>query len=194
LLRKGEEILVLAARDKKIALIVPGDPLSATTHLAIVGLAKEHDVSVEIIHNASILTAVAETGLSIYKFGRVATLPFSLGDDVHTSPYEQMMSNMQAGLHTLVLFDLDPQEKRFMTVKEAIGILRKSEQQKQTGLLSEDKLIIACAALGTPEKLIIVGTPTDLERMEINPVPRCLVIPGEMAHYEKEALEVLKRA
>ncbi|SVC26286.1 uncharacterized protein METZ01_LOCUS279140, partial [marine metagenome] len=67
--RKGVEEEKLFLKDNA-ALLVYGDPLSATTHLEILQEAKNKNIKVEIIHAPSIMTTIAETGLQLYKFGK----------------------------------------------------------------------------------------------------------------------------
>jgi len=49
--------------------------LTATTHISLIEEAKRCGVKYKIIYNASILDAVAETGLQLYKFGKVTSMP-----------------------------------------------------------------------------------------------------------------------
>ena len=67
------ELLIKEAKDNTIALLVPGDPLSATTHFELIALARQNNIKCEIVHAPSIYTAIAETGLQLYKFGRSTT-------------------------------------------------------------------------------------------------------------------------
>ncbi len=187
----AEATLILPAKDKEIVLLVPGDPLSATTHIALLTEAKKHSIPVKVLHNASILTAIAETGLSLYKFGRTVTLPFPREGTNIDSPYEQMALNASIGLHTLVLLDLSPDEDRFMTVKEAIQLLKESENRLEKSVFTDDAIIIAAAALGTGKQIIASGTPAQLEKQNIEAFPRCLIIPGTLSHHEEECLDVI---
>lgn len=191
---KAEELLIRPAKNKDIVLLIPGDPLAATTHFSLLSRARELGVAVRVLHNASALTAVAETGLSLYKFGRVVSLPFQREGTVIDSPYCQLAANRQAGMHTLVLLDLEPPEQpgsptgRFMAIPEAIGLLRASEKRLRKGCFTEDSLMIAAAALGTAKQVIVAGKPAGLEKQEIAAFPACLIIPGELSHHEEEAL------
>ena len=63
------------AKMKDVALLVPGDPLSATTHVSLIKECKTLSIKYEMIHASSIFTAVAETGLSLYKFGSTCSIP-----------------------------------------------------------------------------------------------------------------------
>ncbi|MFB6295000.1 MAG: diphthine synthase, partial [Candidatus Nanohaloarchaea archaeon] len=73
--------------------------------------ARRRGFDVEVVHAPSILTAVAQTGLSLYKFGRTTTLTIQNGA-VPGSVFDAVRENQAAGLHTLVLLDIG------MTVNE----------------------------------------------------------------------------
>jgi len=64
------------AKTQDIAIFVGGDPLVATTHSALILEARKRGIKTEVIHNSSIFSAIAETGLHIYKFGSCVTIPF----------------------------------------------------------------------------------------------------------------------
>ena len=113
------------------AFLVIGDPFSATTHLDLVQRANEEKIKVEIIHNASILTAVGITGLELYKFGRVASIPFN-NKEVKT-PVDILNQNQKANLHTLFLLDLNPKDNIYLTLKDAIEYLIKNKINKELG-------------------------------------------------------------
>ncbi len=63
-------------RREEVGVLIGGDCLSATTHVSLLLEATEQGVETRIIHGSSIFSAVAETGLSLYKFGRTVTMPF----------------------------------------------------------------------------------------------------------------------
>ena len=64
------------AKIQNIALLVIGDIFSATTHINYLLECKKQNIPIKIIHNASILTAVGEIGLELYKYGKVTSMPF----------------------------------------------------------------------------------------------------------------------
>src|SRR5207245_3922597 len=72
---EGGRRIVEAAARKKVAFLVPGDPMIATTHISIrLELAKNR-ISSWIIHDPSIMSAVyGATDLHCYKFGKSVTL------------------------------------------------------------------------------------------------------------------------
>jgi len=46
----------------------------ATTHSDLVLRARDFNVKVKIIHNTSVFNTIADTGLSLYNFGKVASI------------------------------------------------------------------------------------------------------------------------
>ncbi len=90
------------AKKKDVALLVPGDPLIATTHISILVEAKKKNIRTKIIHSSSIFSALGETGLQIYKFGKISTIPFCYSK----SPYKILEENLKQEAHTLFLLDI----------------------------------------------------------------------------------------
>ncbi len=75
LVESGCDEMLERAVKEKVAFLVAGDPLCATTHTDLFLRAKEKGVSVEVIHNASIMNAVSSCGLSLYRFGETISIP-----------------------------------------------------------------------------------------------------------------------
>ena len=109
--RQAEQILE-EAKTEEVSLLIIGDVFSATTHADFVQRAKEKEVEVNVVHNASILSAIGATGLQVYKFGKITSIPFE-NEKVDT-PYNYLEENQQIGAHTLFLLDLRPDEDRFL--------------------------------------------------------------------------------
>ena len=63
-------------------------------------------VKVEIIHNASIMNAIAACGLSLYRFGETVSVPLFTEKWRPYSFYEKINKNYTNGLHTLLLLDI----------------------------------------------------------------------------------------
>ena len=176
------EMLTDEAKKKNIALLVPGDPLVATTHFQLLIDAKQKDVKTEVVHASSIYTAVAETGLQLYKFGRTTTLAFIEKSFKPSSPYEVILENRKAGLHTLVL--LDVKESSYMTIGDGIEVLLETGE-----LLDKDTKIIACCQLGGSQK-IKYGTMASLAEDNPQETPAVIIIPGRLHFKEEEALKI----
>ena len=144
------------AKTDSIALFVPGDPLAATTHSDIILEARRKKIETKVIHNTSIFSAIGETGLQLYKFGKVATIPLNgKMDNVKKS----VRGNKKLGLHSLLLLDLDSELNLYMNVFHALKMLLKEK------LVKKDERIIA-ARVGDSE--IYYKTVSELMRKKLS--------------------------
>ncbi len=176
-IENGEEI-ISKAKSSNVAVLIIGDVFSATTHISLFREAKEASVSVEVVNNASVLNAVGITGLELYKFGRVASVPF-IDSSV---PYEVFLENSKLGLHSLFLLDLKPFEDKFMECKEAVAYL------VSKGM--EDRMVVVCAKLGSKDYVVKYVKASEVESLGV--YPQCLIVPGKMHFMEEEVLESYK--
>lgn len=186
LLEEGADHIVEEAKKEDVAVLIIGDPFSATTHSELLKSAFYAGVPVEVVHNASILTAVGQTGLQLYKFGKTTSIPFLDEQPQLETPYAIVKKNRERELHTLLLLDLRPQEKKFMTVGEALEILEHIEERKKEKIITSDLLVIGCARLGSSKALIRAGTLQDLKKVDFGKPPHCLIIPGKLHFAEEE--------
>lgn len=170
------------AKENNVVLLVVGDPFSATTHYPLIDEARKKGITVDIIHNTSIMTAVGETGLSLYKFGQTTSLPWEHKNI--DSTYTAVKDNLSLGLHTLVLLDLDPINKKTVKFADACRYLL------QRGIEDQTKAV-GVVQLGQPGKKIIAGTLKELSQQRIDAYPQCLVVCGKMHFVEEEALAFL---
>lgn len=177
-----EKIIIGAAMKGDAAFLVGGDPLSATTHADIVLEAKKSGIKVEVIHSSSIFSAIAETGLQLYKFGKTVSLPSPQENYFPTSPYDNILENKKAGLHTLLLLDIG------MAANKAIEVLLEIEKKQKKKLFSKETKIVVCAHLGG-NSLIKYGPLGKLQEIDFGAHPHCIIIPGELHFHEKEFLE-----
>ena len=126
---QSPETLLAESRNDSVALLVVGDPMQATTHIDLEARCMEEGIGFEVIPGMSATSlAVSLSGLQSYKFGRQVTLPYPYGDYLATSPLEMILRNLEGGLHTLVLLDLDPTGMGFdlptpMSPSQAISTL-----------------------------------------------------------------------
>lgn len=163
------------AKAKNVVFLVIGDVFSATTHISLFLEAKKQHIPVRIVNNASVLTAVGVTGLQLYKFGCVVSVPFHETLDL----YKKIQQNYP--LHTLCLLDLDPASGRFMEAKEAIAILEKQG-------FGVEKKVVVCAELGSEEPVIIYAPAKNI--LFLHKYPQCLIIPGELHFVEEDFLKL----
>jgi diphthine synthase len=119
-------IILNEAQNKNVAFLTPGDPMTATTHVALRIQADEIGIKTKIIHGVSIVSAAPGLlGLQSYKFGRTTTLPFPEKDYLPESPYDVIRQNKENGLHTLILLDII--SDRLMTANEGMKVLLRIE-------------------------------------------------------------------
>lgn len=191
---EGGEVILLEARERTVGFLVPGDPMSATTHVALRIRAEKEGIPTQVIHGVSIVTAATGLlGLQSYKFGRTTTLPFRQKGYFPTSPYDVIKRNKDIGLHTLVLLDLK-ESGETMPVREAIDYLTKLEMNKKKGIVTKDSLVCALGDVGSDNPEVVCDRIGKLAMREFKSQIFCLVLPAELHFMEKEALRVLAGA
>jgi len=185
----GETILERAERES-VALLVAGDPMTATTHVDLALRAERKGIVVRIIHGVSIFSAAPGLlGLQHYTFGKTTTLAYPDEGYFPTSPLDVIASNRAAGLHTLVLLDIKADRGRFMTANEGLRLLLDMEEKVGKGVVSGDTLAGVVARAGSDDVLAVTGTVKGLLDVDFGPPLHCLVVPGEMHFMEEEAFE-----
>lgn len=177
--KKSEETILKNSKEKDTAFLVIGDVFGATTHTDLFLRAKEMDIEVKVINNASILNAIGVVGLELYKFGRTVSIPY---DNNANSFFDFFKKNQSIGLHTLFLLDLAPLENKFLTINQAL------ERMIKLGL-KKDNIVIGCSAIGSDKQQIIAGTAKEVLKAEFISTPQCIIIPGNMHFIEEEAIE-----
>jgi diphthine synthase len=188
----AESTILENAKHQKVALLTPGDPMSATTHVGLLLSARQMGISTIIIHAASIITAAAgATGLEVYKFGRTVTIPSPATIDNPESLYDFIMTNKKMGLHTLGLLDL---EKRPLTIPEAIQVLLRLERGKGAGLIRGDTLIVGLARVGAPDCLVRADRVDGILEEDFGGPPWSIILPSRLHFMEVEALQLLAGA
>jgi len=167
--------LIKEAKSVNIALLVYGSPLFATTHISLILDAEKSGVKTKTIYSASVFDALAETGLQLYKFGKIASMPKQ-----EASFLQYVKENMTIGAHSLILVDIG------LNFKEAIDRLEKETGKED---IRFDKLVV-CSRLGTEESKILYGKIKELKKQKAQiQAPFCFIIPSELHFLEKEALE-----
>jgi len=191
-----DESILEEAKNSKVALLVYGDSLSATTHMQLILECKKQNIEYQIFHNASIMTTIAETGLQLYKFGKTASMPnWKEHTNKPTSFMNYIKENQSIKAHTLILTDIG------LEINNAMEQL--IESSKQTKVELPEKIITISNA-GTQNQKIFYDTPknlanrhtdtpnTNTPQMQSICMPFCLIIPTELHFIEQESLEELK--
>lgn len=172
---------VKEAKKKNIALLVYGDPLAATTHISLLQEAKKMQLKVKVLHNSSIFSAITETGLQLYKFGKTASIPEWKKGYEPTSFFEIVKDNLKINAHTLLLVDIG------LSFKNALYELDKASKGKINN-------IIVCSKLGTDEQYIVYSKLKELlknKKIQLKiKEPFCFIIPASLHFTEAEFLEL----
>jgi diphthine synthase len=178
--RKVEDESILEnAKDKKIVLLVYGDTLSATTHIQLIISCKKQGIKYKIFHNSSILTTIAESGLSLYKFGKTASMPnWKEHTNKPTSFMKYISENLFINAHTLLLTDIG------LGLTDAIKELKEASEKEKVKL--PEKIIIISNA-GTEKQKIFYDLIEKLKSKKVD-MPFCIIIPSELHFLEEEGL------
>jgi len=169
--------LIKEAKSRKIALLVYGSPLFATTHMSLIIDAEKQKVRTRIIYSASIFDGIAETGLQLYKFGKIASMPVWRNNYEPDSFLDIVKDNQSIKAHSLILIDIG------MSFKKALVQLEIAAQNKDIKI---DKMIV-CSKMGSREKEVYFGTIKELRKRDIEK-PFCFIVPSELHFLEKEGL------
>jgi len=173
--------IVDEAKKQEIVLLVYGSPLTATTHITLVHECRASRVKCRIIHNASVLDAVAETGLQLYKFGKTTSMPAWKKSFEPTSFMEVVKDNMKIEAHSLILIDIG---------LELWSALKQLEASAKAEDVKLDKIIVG-SKLGTERSKVIYNTLGNLKNYEVEK-PYCIIIPGKLHFVEEEFLKNLE--
>jgi len=184
------EVILQRAAEAKVAFLVPGDPLIATTHVDLRIRAAKRRIKIRIIHGASIASAtIGLSGLQNYRFGRSVTIPFPDDERISETPYDTIAKNKAMDLHTLCFLDIRAEERRFMTVNEALKALSMLETKRKEGITTLNTLAIGVARAGSEDVLVKAGYLVDLLAHDFGGPPHSLVVPADRLHFmEAEAL------
>jgi diphthine synthase len=175
-----------AAAEGPAVFLVAGDPMVSTTHTDLRLRAHERDIDTRIVHGTTAQTAAGSlTGLQNYRFGKATTVPFAhRNQSVPESVIETIADNRERGLHTLCYLDIKAEEDRYMTASTATERLA----PEFSGLG------VVVARAGSPDPLVVADRLSALVEREFGDPLHLLVIPGDLHHVEREALEALADA
>jgi len=183
------------AKKRKVAFLVPGDPLIATTHVDLRIRAEKQGIRTRVIHGASIVSAVVGlSGLQNYKYGRSVTIPFPQKEFVSETPYKVILENRVMELHTLCYLDIKAEEQRYMTVKEGLRSLLDMEKQKRGHVITLSTLVLGVARAGSDNPVVKAGYVVDVMNHDFGDPPHTLVFPAKLHFMEAEALITLASA
>lgn len=150
-----------------------------------------------MIHNASIVSAVGCTGLQVYEFGEIVSVPYFTEKWRPDSFYDKILNNRKSGLHTLVLVDIKVKERteenimknkkvyeppRFMSIKECVAQLLEVENKRQTKAYDEKTKCFGLARVGFKNQLIKAAEMGKFLEIDMGPPLHSFVICAEKLH------------
>lgn len=188
--QRADDTIIFDAQHVDTAFLVVGDVFGATTHTDLYLRAQEQGIEIHVIHNTSIINAVSDTGLELYKFGKTTSIPYPSESFKPTTAYDVLEKNSELGVHTLMLLDIKKKEERYMTVNEAIEIMLSIEKEKGKGKFTENTFCIGCARIGSDSAIIKSGTAKELSKIDFGAPLHCLIVPGKLHFMEEDMLTV----
>jgi len=164
-----------------VGLLVYGSPLTATTHITLLQEAKASGIRTKIIYSASVFDAVAETGLQLYKFGKIASMPaWNPAENYEPDSFMKIVQeNQSMKAHSLILVDIG------LEFPDALKQLEESAKEYEIKL----NKIVVCQVLGTQDRKISYKTIEEFREFSGVRKPYCLIIPSKLHFMEKEVLE-----
>ncbi|MBS3081302.1 diphthine synthase [Candidatus Pacearchaeota archaeon] len=172
------DFLIKEAKKQSICLLVYGSPLFATTHISLIEECKKQIIKFKIVYSASIFDAIAETGLQLYKFGKITSMPEWEKNYQPESFIDYVIENKKINAHSLIL--INP----LLSFKQ---VLEQLEESSKAQNLYFDKIII-CSMLGTKNSKILYGSLDKLKTKSIKE-PFCIIFPGKMHFVEEEIVK-----
>lgn len=187
------KIIKLLSEGKNVCIVTIGDPLIATTHVALVVEAKSKGYDFLIVPGISVhCYMMSKSMLSSYKFGKSVTITFPNDGLIDTTPYNVIYDNFSRGLHTMLYLDL--KENKPMTAKEALELLIEMEKKEKRNLITSETIVIVGQKLGCDDEEVVALKIKDALNYKFKDPPHIIVFPGDRLHFmEVEALKCLMK-
>lgn len=187
----GRKIFECLQEGKKAALVTAGDPMLATSHAALITLAKAKGYSVEVVPGVSIICAAFSAScLSIYKLGGVATVTYPRGGVYSVRPYELVEQNLARGLHTLLLLDIRD-DGVFMSPRDAAEILLTLEGRERRGVFTRDRRVVVVSKLGWGGSVLYASL-GEIVQSEMEG-PAVFIVPAGLNPVERECIKTFSK-
>jgi diphthine synthase len=180
----GGKLLLRAASKERVAFLVPGDPLIATTHISLRLALAKMGIESRVIHAPSIVSAVCgATGLQSYKFGKSVTVPRD--QPLPKSVLDTISDNSDRGLHTLILLDVQSGKTSQLTIRDALAKMITADTRLGT------RLAVGVARLGSRDEKVKASNMKALIQENFGSTPHSIIVVGKLHFMEAEALELL---
>lgn len=199
--------MIERAKNDDVSFWVVGDPFGATTHTDLFIRCKEMQVEVKVIPNASIISAMGITGLQLYRFGEIISIPFFTENWRPYSFAEKIEHNLKRGLHTLCLLDIkvkEPTEEslcmkvkeymepRYMNTQTASEQLIEAAKENEYESYNSETKWFGLARIGSDQQKIVSGTLGEFLEIDMGAPLHSFVMWGELHPIEEEMYEFYK--
>mgnify|MGYP001626338020 FL=1 len=182
--------LIERSKEKNVSLIMPGDPIIATTHISLILELIGKKIEYKIVNGISILCVIPSlTGLQNYKFGRSISIPFPEYNYYPKSVYDYLKYNRNGGLHTVAFLDL--KEEIEMSANMGMDILLTMEKMYSENVIDENTIVSVISKAGSLEQKVFSGKIKNLIDKNLGKTPHILIITGILNFMEEEALKKL---
>ena len=194
-LEERSRLIMEDARVGNVVVLSAGDPLVATTHQSLLAEAARSGIKSRYIPGISgVCTAKAYSGLSYYRFGKIATIPGPWRGLKPYSVVSVIYSNLCVDAHTLLLLDVDERGVQLKPREALLGLLTVEEELSKTlgfrRVLGETPVLVVERAGAPDARIRIYDTITNLiESEEEARTPSSLVVPAPLNAVEAWILE-----
>lgn len=184
--------LVEKAKKANCCLLVIGNPLTASTHSSLLEEMKQSNVETRVLAGISIVNFLPFTGLSSYKFGRIASIVFPEKNYSPASFFETIEKNLAQGLHTLCLLDIKKDQNKFMSIKDALKILLGIAKKKNSTILNNCKFI-GIARAGAKDMKIVSGDFDKIFKTNFGKSPHSLIVCAKLDFNEETNVKAMAK-
>lgn len=184
-------VILEQARQADVVILVPGDPMVATTHTELRARAARSGIETKLVHNSSIISAIpGETGLHNYNFGKTVTLTAG-PPSIPVTVYHTLHQNLLLGTHTIILLEYDSSRNFFLAPNDALKSLLEAEKNFLYAVFVPETFAVVASRIGNADQQITGGTVSRLQTTNFGEPPHVIVIPGKLHFSEIDALKTL---
>jgi diphthine synthase len=185
----GRQILD-ESKTLNVGLVSYGDPTIATTFTELRIRAIKNNIIVKVIHAASgIPSLVGESGLQIYKIGKLVTMMEERQSAI--SVYTTIFNNLNLNCHTIILTEYRQDENEsvfFLKPNDVFSRLLEVEKDIKYEFVSEDSFLIVLSRIGTDKQRIVSGKIKSLIGIDYGKGPHAIIFPSKLHFTEEDAL------
>jgi diphthine synthase len=185
----GRQILD-ESKTLNVGLVSYGDPTIATTFTELRIRAIKNEIIVKVIHAASGITSlVGESGLQIYKIGKLVTMMEEKQSSI--SVYTTIFNNLNLNCHTIILTEYRQDENGFvffLKPNDVFSRLLETEKDIKYEFVSEESFLIVLSRIGTESQRIVSGKIKSLIGIDYGKGPHAIIFPSKLHFTEEDAL------